>query len=76
MNKDRLTKGFYPAAEDYQDYFELFEEDVMDEEIARDMHVDIETVQSIKKDFKDEEMVEGPSVFFKATSNKKKRRKS
>lgn len=76
VKKNRLTKSLNPGTDDYQDFVELFEEDVMDEEIARDMNIDIETVRSIKKDLQDEEAADGPSVFFKTSKNKKNRRKT
>jgi hypothetical protein len=74
VKKNRLAKGLNSGTDDYQDFVELFEEDVMDEEIARDMNIDIETVRSIKKELQDEEVADGPSLFFKTSKSKKNRR--
>lgn len=75
--KNRLVKNLNPGISDYQDFVDLLEEeDVMDEDIARDMNVDIETVRSIKQEMQDEETANGPSVFFKTPRTKKTRRKT
>lgn len=77
MRKNRRVRSINPDSSDYQDFVDLFEEeDVMDEDIARDMNVDIETVRSIKQELQDEERSDGPSAFFKTKGLKKTRRKT
>jgi len=76
VRKNSLIKNLNHGSGDYQDFVELLEEDdVMDEDIARDMDVDVETVRSMKQEMQDEEAANGPSVFFKASRNKRTRRK-
>jgi len=76
VRKNSLIKSLNKAICDYQDFAELLEEeDVMDEDIARDMNIDVETVKSMKQEMQDEEAANRPSVFFKASRNKRTRRK-
>jgi hypothetical protein len=61
-----LKQGSWPSEADYSDLLELFErEDVTDEDIARDMKIDIKTVWSLRKEFLEEEMLDGPSTLFR-----------
>lgn len=77
VRKTRIIKNFNMDTSDISDFADLLEEeDIRDEDIARDMNLDVETVKSMKQDLRDEE-VDGPSVFFKTSRHTKKaRRKS
>lgn len=51
--------------EEYNDFAELFElADINDEDIARDMNVDIQTVKSIKYEWEYEDAKDSPSLLF------------
>lgn len=77
VRKTRIIKNFNMDTSDISDFADLLEEeDIRDEDIARDMNLDVETVKRMKQDLRDEE-VDGPSVFFKTSRHTKKaRRKS
>jgi len=73
--RDGLKNLLNPFPNDFSEVVELLEdEDVMDEDIARDMNLNLDTVRSLKKDL-EEENIESPSVFFKAYKVNKSRRK-
>ncbi len=68
MKVKRIKGKLYGSGEydEYTDLVELFElADVNDEDIARDMNVDIQTVKKIKDEWESEEVKDSPSVFFK-----------
>jgi hypothetical protein len=77
VKKIKKIKNALNPGPDYADFFDLLEnEDVNDEEIARYMNLDIETVRSIKKELQDDEINDAPSAFFKTWKPKKDRRKT
>jgi hypothetical protein len=64
--KVKRIKGKLYGSQEYTDFVELFElADVNDDDIARDMNVDIQTVKRIKDEWENEEVKDSPSVFFK-----------
>ena len=71
-----MKKSSRDSSADYSDILELFEqEDVLDDDIARDMNVDIKTVLSFRQELQDEEAIASPSLFFKTHSAKTSRQK-
>lgn len=67
--KNKPPRLIFRSEELLSDYLELFEEGVTDEDIARDMNVNIETVRSIRNELDDED--KNPKwIFFKKTRGK------
>ncbi|TYP50370.1 hypothetical protein [Thermosediminibacter litoriperuensis] len=67
--KSKTPRILLRPEESLTDYLELFEEGVRDEDIARDMNVDVETVRSIRGEL-DTENTSPKSIFFKKTRGK------
>ncbi|WP_422444018.1 hypothetical protein [Thermoanaerobacterium sp. DL9XJH110] len=77
VKRIKKIKNALNPGPDYAEIYDLLEnEDVSDEEIARYMNLDIETVRSIKKELQDDEINDAPSTFFKTWKPKKDRRKT
>jgi hypothetical protein len=75
MKKKPSIKKFLNPDSNFSEVVDLLEdEDIEDEDIARDMNLDLETVRSLKQDI-DEDILDGPSALFKAFKIKKTRRK-
>jgi len=73
--RNSLKNLLNPFPSDFSEVADLLEdEDVLDEDIARDLNIDLETVRSLKKDL-EEENIDNPSAFFKAYKTNKSRRK-
>lgn len=71
-----MKKSSWDSNADYSDILELFEqEDVLDEDIARDMNMDVQAVSSLRREMQDEEAIDSPSLFFKTQGKKTSRRK-
>ncbi|KXG78205.1 hypothetical protein AN618_05970 [Fervidicola ferrireducens] len=67
--KNKHPRLIFRPEEAFSDYLELFEEGVTDEDIARDMKVNVETVKSIRNELDDED--KNPKwIFFKKTRGK------
>lgn len=67
--KNKLPRLIFRPEEAFSDYLELFEEGITDEDIARDMKVNVETVKSIRNELDDED--KNPKwIFFKKTRGK------
>jgi hypothetical protein len=63
--KVKSVKRHLVWCQEYTDFAELFElADVNDDDIARDMNVDIQTVKSIKYEWEYEEAKDSPSLLF------------
>ncbi|ADL08116.1 hypothetical protein [Thermosediminibacter oceani] len=67
--KSKAPRMLLRPEESLTDYLELFDEDVHDEDIARAMNVDIETVRSIRGEL-DDENTSPKRIFFKKTRGK------
>jgi len=63
--KNKPPRLLFRPEEAFSDYLELFEEGLADEEIARDMKVNVETVKSIRDELDDEENPK--RILFKKT---------
>lgn len=62
----RSFKNLLNPDPDFSDVFELFEDnEVRDEDIARDMNIDVEIVRRIKREWHYEDMPNSLSAFFK-----------
>lgn len=71
--KIKSVSKVFNSKDDYADLVELFElEDVADEDIARDMNVELRTVRQIKEELMEEDLKDSPSLFFKSLTQRKK----
>lgn len=76
MNKDVIKRFVNPVSGDFNEVVDMLEdEDINEEDIARETNLDLETVRSLRKDL-EEDVIDSPSVFFKTYKVKRTRRKT